>query len=80
MWDNPRLTLSLQVNLETGTTLTNQPKRNLEETEKYITNRTGMLTSTGADFAGFVKLSSDSHSKLSFETRTSLVETFRKIG
>jgi choline dehydrogenase len=76
MWDNPRLTLSLQVNLETVTTLTNRPKRNFEETEKYITNRTGMLTSTGADFAGFVKLSSDSHSTLSSGTQSSLAETF----
>ncbi|KAH0271336.1 putative GMC oxidoreductase, partial [Aureobasidium melanogenum] len=76
MWDNPRLTLSLEVNLETGTTLTNQPRRALEESEKYIVNRTGMLTSTGADFAGFVKLSNDSYSNLSTETRSSLAEMF----
>ncbi|KAI4725144.1 GMC oxidoreductase [Aureobasidium sp. EXF-10728] len=78
MWDNPRLTLSLQANLETGTTLINQPIRNLEETEKYIANRTGMLTSTGADFAGFVKLSDDSCTDLSSETRSSLAEEFPK--
>ncbi|KAI4716890.1 GMC oxidoreductase [Aureobasidium sp. EXF-10727] len=78
MWDNPRLTLSLQANLETGTTLTNQPKRNLEETEKYIVNRTGMLTSTGADFAGFVKLSDDSFTNLSSDTRSSLAGEFPK--
>ncbi|KAK6007027.1 hypothetical protein QM012_006035 [Aureobasidium pullulans] len=76
MWDNPRLTLSLEVNLETGTTLTNQPKRAHEETEKYIVNRTGMLTSTGADFAGFVKLSNNLYVNLSTETSSSLAETF----
>lgn len=76
MWDNSRLTLSLGVNLETGTTLTNQPKRALEETEMYIVNRTGMLTSTGADFAGFIKLTNDSRSNFSTETRSSLAETF----
>lgn len=76
MWDNPRIPLIFDVNLETGTTLTNQPKRLLEETQKYISNRTGMLTSTGADFVSYVKLSNDSSSDISAATRAALAENF----
>ncbi|MCJ1393615.1 hypothetical protein MMC18_006490 [Xylographa bjoerkii] len=64
MWDQPSLSLFQQVNVETQSGLTD-PTLAAAATEQYIANRSGILTSNGADFIGWEKLPASSRAALS---------------
>lgn len=51
MWDQPSLSVIQQVNVETQSGLTN-PSAAAKAAAEYIANRTGILTSNGADYIG----------------------------
>ncbi|MCJ1397337.1 hypothetical protein MMC11_000529 [Xylographa trunciseda] len=64
MWDQPSLSLFQQVDVETQSGLSN-PTLAAAATEHYIANRSGILTSNGADFIGWEKLPASSRAALS---------------
>ena len=51
MWDQPSVSLFQQVDVETQSGLTD-PSLNAAAVAQYIANRTGILTSNGADYIG----------------------------
>ncbi|THW08922.1 putative choline dehydrogenase [Aureobasidium pullulans] len=69
-------TLSYQVNVETTSVFSNDPQRILVETENYITKKTGLLTSNGADIVGFLKVTNQSWANMSSTTAHDFQTTF----
>ena len=51
LWDQPSLSIFQQIDLETQSELSD-PVLAAAAAAEYITNRTGILTSNGADFIG----------------------------
>lgn len=51
MWDQPVLSITQQVNVETQSGLSD-PSAAAKAAAEYIANRTGILTSNGADYLG----------------------------
>ncbi|MCJ1355090.1 MAG: hypothetical protein MMC33_005081 [Icmadophila ericetorum] len=64
MWDQVSISLFQQIDLESQSGLSD-PSLAAAAAEKYIANRTGILTSNGADFIGWEKLPPASRAKLS---------------
>ncbi|MCJ1412456.1 hypothetical protein MMC19_006550 [Ptychographa xylographoides] len=64
MWDQPSLSLVQQISLETQSSLSVPPLA-AAAAAAYIANRTGILTSNGADFIGWEKLPPSSRAHLS---------------
>ncbi|MCJ1432986.1 hypothetical protein MMC27_002345 [Xylographa pallens] len=64
MWDQASLSIFQQVDVETQSGLSDPTLAN-QAAEQYIANRSGILTSNGADFIGWEKLPSASRAALS---------------
>ncbi|PQE26804.1 Choline dehydrogenase protein [Rutstroemia sp. NJR-2017a BVV2] len=71
MWDHCLFGVSRVVNILTHSKLSD-PVFAAQQSELYLKNRTGLMTSTGADILGFEKLPSSSRSSFSQSTRNGL--------
>ncbi|THW55089.1 hypothetical protein D6D20_09745 [Aureobasidium pullulans] len=70
------IALSYQVNVETTSVFSNDSLRIFVETEKYITRKTGLLTSNGGDIVGFLKVTNQSWANMSSTTAHDFQTTF----
>lgn len=72
MQDNPLFGITYAVNIETGSTYMNDPSRLAQAVEQYNANRTGYLTTAGAEVLSFQKLATDPTTNISAQARRAL--------